>query len=284
MQSGSRWHDQRAAAEIDRINRVLACGNEALVITCQGCGAQHERGQGCGASRFCLTCRGVSAAELRGKFLAAREDVVAEATDARLLDPRRRGGPYGDKFLTLTVPHVGTDTIARRIERVLAAWTVFLRLLNDYFKSRVIRRVEWLRVLEWTPGNTDQLGHPHLHLWFFAPYLDHEMLREYWRRALLAGGCPPEHCASPVLDIRAMKDPRSGALELIKYLTKDISANGERLDAELYAQVINALDSHRQTQCSRGFMSRAKKAPRLCEEVPFTLAKARPAQDRKPTE
>ena len=141
VQSGSRWHDQRAAAEIDRINRVLACGNEALVITCQGCGAQHERGQGCGASRFCLTCRGVSAAELRGKFLAAREDVVAEATDARLLDPRRRGGPYGDKFLTLTVPHVGTDTIARRIERVLAAWTVFLRLLNDYFKARVIRRL-----------------------------------------------------------------------------------------------------------------------------------------------
>ena len=99
----------------------------------------------------------------------------------------------------------------------------------------------------------------------------------------MTGGCPPEHCASPVLDIRAMKDPRSGALELIKYLTKDISANGERLDAELYAQVINALDGHRQTQCSRGFMSRAKKAPRLVSGATRPYQSASSAR-RKPTE
>jgi hypothetical protein len=39
-----------------------------------------------------------------------------------------------------------------------------------------------------------------------------------------------------VLDIRAMRDAQSGARELIKDLTKDITAGGDKLPPELYAQ------------------------------------------------
>lgn len=271
--AASKWHEDRAVGQEERISRVLDCGSTVLLITCQECNAQHERGQGCGASRFCMACRAVKVAELRGKFLAAREDVVREAKAAGLLIPERRGGPYRDKFLTLTVPHLTNDTVASRIERVLAAWGVFRRLLKEWFNARDIKRVEWLRVLEWTLGKFDQLGNPHIHVWLFAPYLARPMLKELWGRGMLAAGCSPRACERPILDIRQMTDPRSGAAELIKYLTKDIVANGEHIDPKLYAQVINALDNHRQTQSSSGFMSRAAKAPRLCEQCYSPLPK-----------
>src|SRR5690606_15700795 len=136
-----------------------------------------------------------------------------------------RGGAYGDKFVTLTCPHDPSDTIAWRIERVLKAWSRFLRLLNDHLREVRICRVEWLRVLEWTPGS-DLLGHPHLHVWFFAPYLAHDRLREWWQAALVAAGSSLADGVSPIVDIRAVKDPAGGAAELVKYMTKDIDENG----------------------------------------------------------
>lgn len=269
----SKWYENRARGEETRIALVLECGAEVLIIGCQACGAKHERALRCRARRYCVHCRGVIAAEMRARFLAARADVVRDAVAAGLLNPYRKGGRYGDKFLTLTTPHLPFDTIASRIERLFAAWSKFLRWLNAYFDERTIRRVEWLRVVEWTPGESDDAGHPHLHLWLFAPYLDHSMLQDFWRLALLTTGCPPEACAAPIIDIRAMPDPNSGAQELIKYLTKDITANGDKLAPALYAQVIEALDCHRQSQGSKGFMGRADKEPRRCNECDSPLPK-----------
>lgn len=265
VHDATRWHRAREQAQLGRIARVLDCGSDALQIICQDCGTAHEVVQGCRAGLFCVSCRGAIAAEKRGRFLAARGDVVAEARVLRLLDPARRGGPYGEKFLTLTVPHLPSDTVGGRIERLLSAWRCFLKRFNDHLRQRVIRRVEWFRVIEWTLGRHDHLGNPHLHCWLFSPYLDQGLLKTLWRQALCQAGCPPDACQNPIVDIRAMHDPLSGAHELIKYLTKDISENGEKLPPELYAQVLEALDGRRQTQASKGFMARARLAAPVCQ-------------------
>lgn len=196
-----KWYEDRAKAQDERIARVLECGASVLEFACPACGA----------NLYCRPCLGTAAAEKRRKFLAARDAVVVEAQELGLLSPRRRGDPYGDKFLTLTIPHLADDTVGTRIRRLQLAWPPFLKLLNAYLRERVIRRVEWFRVIEWTIGTADQLGNPHLHLWVFAPYLDRELLVDLWREALLRAGCPPEACRRPVLDIRAMRDARSGA-------------------------------------------------------------------------
>lgn len=265
MRERTRWYGDRERGQHQRIARVLSCGAETLQISCQSCGAMHERAQGCRCGLLCVRCRGAIAAEKRGKFLAARSEVVAEARGAGRLNPRRRGGAYSDKFLTLTIPRLADDTIARRIERVLDVWPLFLKMLNRYFRERAIAHVEWFRVIEWTPGESDGLGNPHLHVWLFAPYLEQAMLKELWRHALLLHGCAPDDCRHVIVDIRAMSDVRGGAQELIKYLTKDIHANGQKVPAELYAEVFAALDGRRQTQASKGFMARARKAPQACE-------------------
>ena len=260
-----KWYEDRAKAQDTRITRVLECGASVLEFACPECGLMHERAQGCGADLYCASCRKTTANEKRCRFLAARDAVVAEARTLGLLLPHRRGGPYGDKFLTLTIPHLAQDTVGTRIQRLQLAWPPFLKLLNAHLRERVIRHVEWFRVIEWTIGKADQLGNPHLHLWLFAPYLDRELLVNLWRQALLRAGCPPDKCLRPVLDIRAMRDAHTGAQELIKYLTKDITAGGEKLPPELYAQVIAALEGSRQTQASRGFMARAAASAPPCE-------------------
>lgn len=261
----SKWHDDRAKAQEQRIARVLDCGQTLLQITCQSCGAHHERSQGCRAGLYCVRCRAAIAAEKRGKFLAARADVVTDVESAGLLNRRRRGGPYGEKLLTLTIPHLPTDTVATRIVRLRVAWPAFLKRFCAHLRESVINHVEWFRVIEWTIGETDERGHPHLHLWLFAPYVDQDFIRHLWRNALLATGCPSERCQRVIVDIREMKDPGGGAQELIKYLTKDITANGQKLPAELYAQVVQALDGTRQTQASKGFMARAESATPACD-------------------
>jgi hypothetical protein len=260
-----KWYEDRAKAQDTRIARVLECGASVLEFACPECGLMHERAQGCGADLYCASCRKATAGEKRCRFLAARDAVIAEARGLGLLMPHRRGGAYGDKFLTLTIPHLVQDTVGTRIQRLQLAWPPFLKLLNAHLRARVIRHVEWFRVIEWTIGKADQLGNPHLHLWLFAPYLDRELLVDLWRQALLRAGCPPDKCLRPVLDIRAMRDAQRGAQELIKYLTKDITAGGEKLPPELYAQVIAALEGSRQTQASRGFMARAAASPPPCE-------------------
>jgi hypothetical protein len=38
-------------------------------------------------------------------------------------------------------------------------------------------RTEWLRSVEWTLGS-DKQGPPHIHVWFFGPWLLHKRQRE----------------------------------------------------------------------------------------------------------
>lgn len=73
--------------------------------------------------------------------------------------------------------------------------------------------------------------------------------------------------------------------ELIKYLTKDITANGAKLAPELCAEVYKALDGQRSTQASRGFIGRAVVEKQACESgwpFPKRVRKTRDTPAPKP--
>lgn len=262
----ARWHVSRAEGQRNKIENVQACGSERIQITCQSCGASHERPGRCGNSLLCVPCRGAVVAEKRRKFLLARLAVLALAERRGLLNRRRRGGRFSEKFLTLTLPHIAGDSVASRIERAAEAWVLFRRWLKKYVKSRAALTLEWFRVLEWTPGESDEFGHPHLHVWIFSCYLDFEVLRAAWRLALIKAGGPRDLCRVVVVDIKEFdaRDGR-GALELIKYLTKDIDQDGKKIAPEVYAEVYKAFDGRRITQASRGFMALAEQEATRCE-------------------
>jgi len=96
-----------------------------------------------------------------------------------------------------------------------------------------------------------------------SPFLPRDEIERWWREALaeqtgLAG------IERVIVDIREAH--ADGAEhELIKYLTKDINASGEKVAPEIYAEVYMALDGHRSTQASKGFMGKGKVEKRVCE-------------------
>lgn len=163
--------------------------------------------------------------------------------------------------MTLTLHHTG-PSIHERIDVAFRAWPAFLKLFNAYLRERDLRSVEWFRVFEWTCG-IDDLGHPHFHLWIFSPYIDVEVVRGWWRQALESVGVEVgEHL---IVYIEAVRDPHEAANELIKYMLKDITASGDKLDPELFARVYEALAKRRMRQASRGFMGLSEKVKPCCE-------------------
>lgn len=261
IQQKARWYDSRARGHRERISRVEACQTELLSVSCQCCGVTREFSVGCRSWMLCLRCRGATAAELRARFLAARAAVVERAAARGLLRAARRGGRWGERFLTLTLPHTEAS-IDERIGSAFRAWPAFLKLFNAYLRERDLRSVEWFRVFEWTPGS-DGLGHPHFHLWIFSPFIDVEWVRDGWRRALQSvGAAVGEHL---IVDLRAVHEPREAANELIKYMLKDITADGAKLEPALFARVFAALAKRRMRQASRGFMALSEKVKPCCE-------------------
>jgi hypothetical protein len=256
----AKWYDDRARGHRERIERVEACQADIIHVSCSACGVGRELAAGCRAWMLCVRCRGAVSAALRARFLAARRLVVEQAMERNLFRPVRRGGRYGERFLTLTVPHE-SRSIAGRIGLAFAAWTRFLKLFNAHLRAHVIRSVEWFRVFEWTPGE-DGLGHPHFHVWLFSPFIDVDLIREWWALALAAEGCAATRV---IVDIKAITDPRTAAAELIKYMLKDITSSGEKIPPAVFARVYEALAGRRMRQASEGFMGLAKGVLPCCE-------------------
>jgi hypothetical protein len=134
-------------------------------------------------------------------------------------------------------------------------------------------RVEWLRHTEWTIGGRpglpgDGRGHPHLHIWFFAPFLPHlaedDRVTEWWREALVRVGFAQRDALDRlVIDLRPVRNGKVGegggiVTEVIKYMTKDIIKPGIYVAPEVYARVYEELDGRRPLQASRGFMALGK--------------------------
>jgi hypothetical protein len=261
--ASAAWYTARERGQRERLVRVAECGAETLQITCVGCGTVHERRSGCRVGLLCVPCRGAIAAEKRSAFRSARAAAIGDAGSRGLFKHNRRGGRWSEKFLTLTAPHFPHHSITERIRIVLDAWRRFLRRMNDFWKAQDTRSAQWFRVFEWTPGNSDHLGHPHLHLWVLSPYLPQEDIELWWRESLAdeSGGDTVDRVVVHVSEISG----NDAEHELIKYLTKDITSSGSKIAPELYAEVYTALDGHRLTQASSGFMGKGKATQRACE-------------------
>lgn len=196
---------------------------------------------------------------------------LAEAKARGLLLPQRRGGRYGERLVTLTIPHHEGDSVRGRIELVLAAWKSFLKSLNAWARDKGVA-LEFVRVLEWTLGS-DELGHPHLHIWIFSPFLPQSALSTWWRAALERAGLRlfGEHEKLLEVDVRAANDGDALAQELIKYLCKDIGSDGRYVDPIIFAEVYAALDGRRAIQGSKGFLGGGD-GPTPCTECGATHA------------
>jgi hypothetical protein len=144
----------------------------------------------------------------------------------------------------------------------------------------------WVR--EWTPGD-DGLGHPHLHVWLFSPFVRQELVQELWARSLadiLGRECVRTdagflvraengECCKPIVDVRAAADVEH---ELVKYLTKEweIDETGvRRARPEIFGRVYACIDGRRQRQSSAGFARWAVQRISICPCCGFEAAPGR---------
>jgi hypothetical protein len=85
-----------------------------------------------------------------------------------------------------------------------------------------------------------------------------DLLTSWWESALIDEGVPS---GSEILsvDLREVRNGPHAAKEVIKYLFKDLDAQGRKVPAHIYAEVYKAFDGRRSTQCSSKFMQLAEK-------------------------
>lgn len=192
--SSEIWHKRRESGQRERFDRQDSCGVHTLVVACSDCGDSSEFPAGCNVGRLCVSCRGRQKARTQVRFGFARSRAIRARR--ALLNRRTFGGRWGERFVSLTVPHINygelrtrpcdkcrapscphhtpfEDIVAQRVDLAFRAWRFFSLALNRYWRrvekhtgSRPVHH----RAFEWTPGR-DLKGHPHFHVWMFSPYL-----------------------------------------------------------------------------------------------------------------
>lgn len=287
----SRWHDERARAEVERFDRARRCGEDYTgQLRCKTCGARQAGRDGvvrdvlatCQAFLICPRCRLARRDRYRRRITLGIIEACAAVRRARAHTGRDR---LSSRFLTVTLPALegGAEEQARVVR---GAWRRFANSWrNSWRKSGRAELCRYVRVVEATSGTEGQ-GHVHAHAWVLSPFVRHHRLRAMWGRALIAEGVPrsaiPHRAKSellaellelgdretyawakrtlsrevpwPVLDVRAAKGPAADvAAELAKYLCKDLAANGEELEPELFAAIFRGLAGGRLATASRGF-------------------------------
>lgn len=308
--SAGRWHFARARGQRERFERVGDCQQiETVEIRCGHCAHTTKRGARCRCALACVSCRGKISYEKRA-LLAQNRRAAIDLASKRGLTRDRRRGRWSEKLVTLTIPLFPELGTIDRIRLVGKAWRFFARALNEWLKTHPDaqhvdrqghRLARWFRSLEWTIGGShggDELGHPHVHLWFFGPFLPggrqsddpkDNTVRNMWRDALRRAAqdyealalrigpgrypksprpTPPafvwrkaiEGLSELACDVRAIRPGKESLREVIKYLFKDTGRYGKsRLDPELWACVFQAFDGKRTTQGSRGLQSLARR-------------------------
>lgn len=252
---GARWHQRRAWGQIDRFAHVQDCGAKKYWLLCSECHGVQERTASCRVPLLCLTCRGTITRERRAEFHFARNRALDRAHGRDLFDFSRPGGRWTEKLLTLTSPHCPEHGVVQRIASLFAAWPLLRDSIKKHFAKTAAPHedlVTWFRTFEWEPGNDGQ-GHPHFHLWWLSPFIDHKLIRHWWRCALQTAGFSAPSLAHVIIDIREIRNGRGAALEVIKYLTKDILPDRQLVRPEVFARVYEALDGRRLTQASARF-------------------------------
>jgi hypothetical protein len=278
----SQWHLSRAKGAIELFQRVESCGSEngyRVNLTCRGCAEKSTITVGCDSHWFCPACRTRRGQEYRLELQAKLGGLTSLASRAGLTARSRRhqrGGRFGARFMTLTLPHRGNTR--ERIRNLLRTWPRFWRMLSDELRAKLkgipargvqvpdvradgtLREaslwdlVHYLWVIEWTPGD-DGEGHPHLHVWLFSPFIAQDRIEELWRHAY--NDVTGSKVERTIVDIRkASDDSDAAARELCKYLVKDweVTAGGSKQAApHVYAQAYAELDGRRMRQTSAGF-------------------------------
>jgi hypothetical protein len=289
-----KWHSSRAANKRALFERVADCGKvdaTRITLVCRGCKDQISIEVGCGSTWFCAECRKRSVLKFRKNFERSRLGIVTIAARAGLMKRNQpKGQRWGERLLTVTLPHRGTPT--ERIEILQATWARFWRTLRNRLRPelqgssgitledvprgfpkrfedranpnelQLFDLLSYLHVFEWTPGD-DGKGHPHMHVWLFSRFLDVAMVRALWKAAHLhvlrarreAGGWSgPIEEVDLIVDIRKAGDDVGN--ELVKYLTKDWEMNekgARRAAPEVFAEVYATLDGKRRRQSSAAF-------------------------------
>jgi hypothetical protein len=102
-----------------------------MAITCPCCGHNQEVDCArCNNMILCVTCRAIRAKAKSEAFLASREVIIADGRDQGRLHHNRPGGRWGERMVTLTVPHFRDHSLEQRFAFLLDAWPHFLRCLN----------------------------------------------------------------------------------------------------------------------------------------------------------
>lgn len=307
----AKWHTSRATGQLERFDRVRACGVRVVHAKCTMCGEETKPvPEGCGVRRVCDRCDLQGAQTRRARFGRARGRCVIQGHRYGLMRRYRAGGRYTEKMLTLTVPHIkladckvvpslrgkdvrtmSRDDVDARIRAAWLAWPRFMRKLNRHWRARWEHHVRYHRAFEWTPAS-DGIGHPHFHCYLWSPFVDRNLVREWWAEALREVGVPvrrtDEGTSKVIVDIRMLRgfDLRA-ARELIKgsrrqalTLSRVEYTDGPGVDAFAYAdgwtigdvvafcspdvvaRLYMALEARRLTQASQGFF--ADDAPPEC--------------------
>jgi hypothetical protein len=307
------WHEQRAKGQTERFDRAAECQSEEVGhVACEGCGVTHEAMCACDIWRICVHCRSHASHERRARFGAARAVCITNAAKRGALRKVQRGGRWSERFLTLTIPHVswidvdvktipdrfahlrGDElTLSLRVDVLFRAWRSFTRMWQKWWRARSSRaaRAAFYRAFEWTPGH-DGLGHPHFHVWAFSQYIDVDMVRAWWRAALVGAGLLLPADTDVVVDLRQIrtrpnemgrelfKADKREAMKLARLTTVDRGgedvleyadgwsvvdmANGVRVPPNLAARLYEALEGRHVAHASRGLLPEKLRA--VCPE------------------
>jgi len=229
------WHEGRKEGQRFRFDRVRACGTRFLVAGCGVCGTdRHGIPEGCGVRRVCKRCDVAGAIGRRARFGRARGRAFVHGHRYGLSRRNRRGGRYSEKMLTLTIPHAlradatgivkeaadgfFMNDVAARVIAAFEAWPRFLKKLNRHWRSlgSAASHVVYHRAFEWTPGRSDNHGHPHFHVYLWSPFVDRLLIRAWWAEALREVGWPvaEDEDGNPKLSTRIQMLRSNGVSEV----------------------------------------------------------------------
>lgn len=305
--SGRKWHADRGKGQLRRFPNVNNCGTAVMKRHCGTCGHEYrEVPQHCGVRRVCQVCDVSGAAKRRAKFGRGRGRALLSGMRYGLTRHNRKGGRFSEKMLTLTIPQpltleelpdgvvkeIARDMVDARCKALWLAYPLLMRRVRAYFKKREpahYARIQWHRAFEWTPSR-DGSGHPHFHIYFFAPFIDAKLIRAWWGEALFDVGWPVRFDAEDLPDVRVdlkmLRGWNQNALtELLKggrrsALTLSQIDDGPGNDAYAYAEgwtladvqefcsyevqakLYCALEAKRLTQASAGFFT--EEQPHFC--------------------
>lgn len=300
-----KWHRGRERGALERFERVNDCGKRRVRVRCL-CGAEHDVPDRCGADRLCRSCKEASRAKNVAKLARAQLGILRTAKREGFLRRHRKGGRWGQRMVTLTIPHVDSPgrffdesigpraAVEARIRLLFAAWRRFSLSLQRWARSmnaaagRSRTRCAWYRAFEWTRGD-DGNGHPHFHVWMFSPFLDRELVETWWREALAAEGVITSRV---IVDVRAAyfesraevlkgkittREAKSGqkVAEYIQGWTildayTDDAGNVREVDPEVIARLYAATDGRQLNRPSHGLLERSREGCSECGGIRTT--------------